>query len=137
MTFDELFDKFGLPASPLDRDEIRRLLSEEIERQHDESAATDVEILRTLCLLLFSLGIVDDALLIWDAKESSFDNHFSIEVQFLCGAGLEATKRFLAGSIAPSAPAASAYLCDCEEGDDFVDWTPQTTIDRYREYYGR
>ena len=56
------------------------------------------EMLRTLCIQLFSLGVAEDSLLIWDAKQSSFDAGCGLDVQFLCGAGLEATKEFLSGS---------------------------------------
>jgi hypothetical protein len=135
MTYQELFQKFGLPASPHSRDEICQLLSQEIEREREGSAEIDREVSRMLCLQLFSLGIAADALLIWDAKESSFDAHFGIDVQFLCGAGLEATKAFLAGSRAPSASDALEYLTECEQAGDFADWTPQSRIDQYRRYY--
>jgi hypothetical protein len=57
-------------------------------------------------LQLFSLGVAEDALLVWDAKQSSFDAGCGLDVQFLCGAGLAATKGYLAKSSAQTASAA-------------------------------
>ena len=104
MTSSEAFQKFGFPASPRHRAEIRQLLIEEIERE--KQGQSGEEMLRTLCVQLFSLGDVEDALLIWDARRSSFDAGCGLDVQFLCGAGLSATKAFLAASKSPSASAA-------------------------------
>jgi hypothetical protein len=146
MTSDEALQKFGLPASPEYRDEIRDLLTNEInlekkrfvanEAELDVIGRGEIETLRTFCLQLFSLGFPDDSLLIWDAKESTWDNHCSIDVQLLCGAGISATKTFLATSKADTAQAALQYIIECEQSGDFTDWTPQTTIDYYRQYYG-
>ena len=77
MTSDEALLKFGLPASPQCRYEIRRLLAEEIEREKEGKSGE--EMLRTLCLQLFSLGVAEDTLLIWDAKQSSFDAGCGLE----------------------------------------------------------
>src|SRR4029077_198220 len=94
MTYKEALQEFGLPASAKSRDDIRRLLEAETERELREEGQE--EILRTLCVQLFSIGEVEDALLIWRAKGSSFDMWCGLDIQFLCGAGLEATKMFLA-----------------------------------------
>ena len=133
MTSDEALQKFGLPASSQHRDEIRRLLTEEIERE--KRGESGEEMLRTLCVQLFSLGVVEDALLIWDAKESSFDAHCGLDVQFLCGAGLPATREFLASLRIPSAAAALNYLTHCEQAGNFADCT-QTSIEQHCSYYG-
>lgn len=92
--------------------------------------------LRSLCSQLFSPRIAEDALLIWDAKQSSFDAGCGLDVQLLCGAGLATTKEYLARSGAPSASAVLEYLTECEQSSDFADWIPQATIDQYRSYYG-
>lgn len=134
MTSDDTLQRFGLPASPHHRGEIRQLLSEEIERERRGESGE--EMLRTLCVQLFSLGVADDALLIWDAKQSSFDAGCGLDVQFLCGAGLAETKAYLAKSSNPSASAALEYLTECEQAGEFADWTPQASIDQYRSYYG-
>jgi hypothetical protein len=134
MTNREALQKFGLPASPQHREEIRRLLTKEIKRE--KRGGSGEEMLRTLCLQLFSLGIVEDSLLIWDAKQSSFDAGCGLDVQFLCGAGFEATKAHLAASSAPSASAALERLTECQQSGDFDNWTPQASIEQYRRYYG-
>jgi hypothetical protein len=134
MTSDEALLKFGLPASPQCRNEIRRLLAEEIEREKEGKSGE--EMLRTLCLQLFSLGVAEDTLLIWDAKQSSFDAGCGLDVQFLCGAGLVVTKEYLVKSDAVSASAILGYLRKCEQAGDFEDWTPQWSIEQYRSYYG-
>jgi hypothetical protein len=134
MTSDEALQKFGLPSSARHRDELRLLLAEEIERERRGESGE--EMLRTLCLQLFSLGVVEDALLIWEAKESSFDAHCGLDVQFLCGAGLAVTKDYLAKSKARSASAAFEYLTECERAGDFDDWTPEETLSFYRRYFG-
>lgn len=133
MTSSEALQKFGLPASPRHRDELRQLLAEEIERERRGESGE--EMLRTLCLQVFSVGIVDDALLIWKAKRSSFDAGAGLDVQFLCGAGLSATKKHLAESSDPAAPAALKYLTECEKTGDFENWTPLATLTQYRRYY--
>ena len=89
MTSDETLQKFGLPASPHRREEIRRLLAVEIERERRGESGE--EMLRTLCVQLFSLGVAEDALLVWDASSRVFDAGCALDVQFLCGAGLAAT----------------------------------------------
>jgi hypothetical protein len=134
MTSSEALQKFGLPASPHNRAEIRQLLADEIERE--KQGRSGEEMLRTLCVQLFSLGLAEDALLIWDAKRSSFDAGCGLDVQFRCGAGLAATREFLAKSNAPTAEAALKYLIDCEQTGDFDDWGPQSSIEQYRDYYG-
>ncbi len=91
--------------------------------------------LGTLCVQLFSLGNVDDALLIWEAKESSFDASCGLDIQFVCGAGLEETKDHLAAARIPSAVAALEYIRKCEAAGDFAGWTPQRTLSDYQRYF--
>lgn len=133
MTSSEALQRFGLPASPQHHQEIRRCLVQEIERERTGTGGE--ELLKTLCAQLFSLGVVEDALLIWEAKQSSFDAGCSLEIQLLCGAGLPATKEFLARSTAPTAAAALRELTECDQAGDFADWTPSLTIEQLREYY--
>lgn len=135
MTSKEALQKYGFPALPGCRNAIRKLLTEEIERERREES-DDGEMLRTLCVQLFSLGIVEDTLLIWEAKESSFDAHCGLDVQLLCGAGIVATKAYLEKSGESAASAALEYLISCEQAGDFDGWTPQTSIDEFRKYYG-
>ena len=134
MTYSDALQKFGLPASSQHRDEIRKLLVEEtIREQQGESGE---EMLRVLCVQLFSLAVVEDSLLIWAAKNSSFDAGCGLDLQFLCGAGLEKTKEYLAASNADTASKALQRLHDCEQSGDFHGWAPQKTINEYRGYFG-
>jgi hypothetical protein len=132
MTYEEALREFGLPASPNARRAIRYLLEEEIQQQRQSKG--EFELLRTLCVQLFSIGNVEDSLLIWNAKKTSFDAMCGLDVQFLCGAGLEATKQFLVASSVPEAKKALEYIGSCE-GNGFKDWTPAKTLAFHRQYY--
>jgi hypothetical protein len=133
MTHDDAIQMFGLPAARADRDRIHRLLWQVIRREHP--AENRVELLRVLCVQLFSLGMVEDSLLIWEAKQSDFDAGCGIDVQFLCGGGLEATKNFLTESRTMIANEALRYLTDCELAGDFRGFSPSLVVTQYRRYY--
>ena len=85
--------RFGLPARPEDRDAIIAALDEQVRLEADEEG--DQFLMRLLCVQLFSLGQVEDSLRVWRAKLCNFDTHCGIDVQFVCGAGLEPTKAYL------------------------------------------
>jgi len=133
MTYNDVLLKFGLPAQPQFRDEIRQLLMDEIELANEWKDRQ--EMLRLLTLQLFSIGNVEDSLLIWDAKQSNFDTSIIVDIQTVCGAGLVETKEYLALLNDPSAKEALEYLIECEQSGDFIGWKPQTSINAYREYY--
>lgn len=59
MTSDQALQRFSLPASVQYRNEIRELLVREIELE--KRGESGEEMLRTLCLQLFSLGVAEDA----------------------------------------------------------------------------
>src|SRR5579885_1101550 len=65
---DEALDRFGLPADPKHRGQIRQLLVEQIQKQIDDDDDGDQSLMRLLCAQLFSIGNVEDALIIWQAK---------------------------------------------------------------------
>jgi hypothetical protein len=52
----------------------------------------DTALTKLCCVQLFNAGVLDDVLLIWQAKEASWDAHNAIDVQLLRGAGLKETK---------------------------------------------
>ncbi|HAL70364.1 MAG TPA: hypothetical protein DCP71_01135 [Verrucomicrobiales bacterium] len=133
MTSEEAWQKFGLPAAPEDRGEIRRHLALEIERERQGESGE--EMLRTLCLQLFSLGYPEDALLIWESKQSSFDAGCGLDIQLVCGAGLAVTQNYLSRASILEASAILQCLAACEQAGDFAEWTPQVTIEHYRGYY--
>jgi hypothetical protein len=133
----EIFQRYGLPAAPEHREEIRQLLSEEITRaSQSEEQCEDAERLRLLCVQLFGMGNVEDSLLIWQAKTITFDTFCGLDIQFLCGAGLETTKVFLQASSDLRASDALEYLLECETTGDFLDWTPQQWLANYHNYFG-
>ena len=109
------------------------MLAEEIEREKQEVG--EQELLRTYCSQLFSIGVVEDSLPIWTAKNCNFDTFCGLDVQFLCGAGLQLTKEFFANSTVPAAVEALAYLTECEQAGDFAKFTPAVWLAHARAYY--
>ena len=128
----DLLARFGLTPVAADLPEIRRLIQTAIADSNRDSN----EPLKLLCIQLFSAGIPSDALLIYRAKMSSFDASCYIDIQLVCGAGLEATKAFLRASRAPEAKALLAVLQDSKYATDFEGFAPQQQLDSYRHYYG-
>jgi hypothetical protein len=131
MNENDLLARFGLTPGVADLPEIRRLIQITVADSKRESN----EPLKLLCIQLFSAGIPSDALLIHKAKMSSFDASCHIDIQLVCGAGLEATKTFLRSSDAPDAQALLAVLEDHKHAADFAGFTPQRQLDSYRHYY--
>jgi hypothetical protein len=127
----ELLARFGIVPAATNLPEIRRLIQSLIA----DDERDDNEPLKTLCIQLFSAGIPSDALLIYKAKRSCFDAWFYIDVQLVCGAGLEPTKAFLRGSSEPEAKELLALLQDPSYAGDFAGFTPEGHLDFYRRYY--
>lgn len=96
MTEDELLQRYGLHPTGPDLDQVREILRGEVARERHRLGDGDTELMKLCCVQLFHHGSLADVLLIWQAKESGWDPHHSIDVQLLCGAGLDATKAFLA-----------------------------------------
>jgi hypothetical protein len=88
------------------------------------------------CVQLFSRGHLEDVLRIWDAKRSGFDLSCYLDVQLLCGAGLEPTKRFLSSQDGRIAADALQYLRECEQAGDFDEFSPDEYLAGYRRYFG-
>ena len=128
----ELLARYGLVPAAADLPEIRLLIRS---LTADEKRGSN-EPLKTLCIQLFSAGIPSDALLIYKAKMSSFDAGCYIDIQLVCGAGLEATRAFLRESSEPAARELLTYLQDCISAGDFDLFTPERHLDIYRHYYG-
>jgi hypothetical protein len=125
--------RFGLPARPEDRDTIVAALDEQVKLEADEEG--DQFLMRLLCVQLFSLGQVEDSLRVWRAKSCNFDTHCGIDVQFVCGAGLEPTKAYLRHVGGDDALDALDYLVKCEAGGDFAGFSPERVIDAERAVY--
>ncbi len=137
---DAALSRFGLPASPEDRDELLELLVKEIllfEHELDESFTgeekEDHEYLNLLCQMLFSIGNLDDVLTIWRAKNINMDISLYLDVQLLCGAGYEKTEAFLASNHSTEAEQALKFLRQCNS--DFVDFSPSKQVETYRKYW--
>jgi hypothetical protein len=132
MDENELLVRFGLVPIEADLAEVRRLIESLIADDRRDSN----EPLKTLCIQLFSAGHPADALLIYKAKSSSFDAGCCIDIQLVCGAGLEPTKAFLRGSSEAKAKELLALLQNTSSAGDFDDFTPEKQLNFYRHYYG-
>ena len=132
MDENDLLARFGLVPVAADLPEIRRL----IQSLTTDDKRDSNEPLKILCIQLFSAGIPSDALLIYKAKMSSFDAGCYIDIQLVCGVGLEATKAFLRKSSEPEAKELLAVLQDGNSVRDFDGFTPEGHLDFYRRYYG-
>jgi hypothetical protein len=136
MTTDESLARFGLVPCEEDLPLVREILAREIEAERDGTGrAQDLALL--CCVQLFSHGQPEDILRLWDAKWSSMDMGAGVvDVQFLCGSGLDSTKRYLESLRDERAAAALSYLVQCEKAGDFEEFSPEAHLQVYREYFG-
>jgi hypothetical protein len=132
----ESLRRYGLHPVGGDLDEVRDMLTAQAAREQQRQGDGDTELMKLCSVQLFNAGVLTDVLLIWQAKESSWDAHCSIEVQLLCGAGLEATMAYLTteGSLAGSA--ALEYLRQCQASGDFAAFSVENQSQWYSQYYG-
>jgi hypothetical protein len=130
----ESLKRFGLVPSDEVLPQIRSLLAREADAERTGGDRED-DLALLCCVQLFSRGLEEDVLRIWDAKQSGMDLGSCLDVQFLCGAGLIATKRFLASRSDPPSAAALSYLEKCERTGDFADFSPQSHLETYRRYF--
>ena len=135
MDEDEGLRRFGLHPAGDDLGQVRDLLATRSARERQRQGDGDTELMKLCCVQLFNAGSLADALLIWAARESSFDAHCSIDVQLLCGAGLQATIAYLAAERSPVASAALDYLRRCEEAGDFAGFSIENQSRWYSTYY--
>jgi hypothetical protein len=136
MTEDEHLAVFGLRPRPEDLPAIRSLLAAETVRESTAQGDGDTLLMKLCCVQLFNSGQIADVSLIWRAKMASFDTACSIDVQLLCGAGLELTKAYLSEQDSADAQAALVYLRECEEAGDFGDFSVQEYAHWWSRYYG-
>jgi hypothetical protein len=125
--------RFGLPAKLADRPAIIAALEEQIRLETDFRG--DQNLLRLLCAQLFSLGMVEDSLLVWRAKSCNFDTHCGIDVALLCGAGLEPTKAFFVTVGTKEADNALKYIQHCEACGDFAEFSFEDAMAEHRRFY--
>lgn len=134
LTSDESLQRYGLVPADESLPAIRAILAREVELEWSGGERED-DLALLCCVQLFSRGLLDDVLRIWSAKSASMDLGCSIDVQLLCGAGLLATKHFLASHHDAAAEDALRYLQSCEAAGDFLDFSPQDHLERYRRYF--
>nr|WP_154982935.1 hypothetical protein [Paenibacillus xylanexedens] len=131
MNEDELLQMYGIEPDKEQRESIRRLLQQEMENREAE----EHEVLKLLCIMLFAIGSVEDTELIWQAKRKNQDAGSYIDVQLLCGAGVEETIVYLEKKGGEQAHDQVLYLKKCELYD-FVDFSKDEWLSGYRGYYG-
>lgn len=131
MNEDELLQVYGLAPDKKHRESIRKLLHQEMENR----VAEDFEVLKLLCIMLFAIGNVEDTELIWQAKRKNQDTGSYIDVQLLCGAGVEETIVYLEKKGGEQAHDQVLYLKKCELYD-FVDFSKDKWLSGYKAYYG-
>ncbi|MFI7114554.1 hypothetical protein ACIBK9_50160 [Nonomuraea sp. NPDC050227] len=95
----------------------------------------DTELMKLCCVQLFNADHLDDVLTIWDARRSSWDAGSSVDVQLLCGAGLEETKAYLTATNSPEALVTLDHLLLCERAGDFEGFSLESRSCLYAEYY--
>jgi hypothetical protein len=132
---DESLRRYGLSPAAGDLDEVREILAVQTTRERRHQGDGDTELMKLCCVQLFNTGFLADALLIWHAKESSWDAHCSIDVQLLCAAGLEETVAYLTADGSPAAAAALEYLRQCEASGDFAGFSVEEQSRWYSRYY--
>jgi len=66
---------------------------------------------------------------------ASMDAGCSIDIQLLCGSGLDRTKAYLSSRRVPAAEEALQRLLDCEKAGDFEDFSVEERSAQYAEYY--
>ena len=104
---------------PADRPLISSLLRHEMQK-HRGGPGFDTSLL--FCAFLLAIRReLRDVLLIWEAKNVSFDTLCGLDVQLLVLAGPEETLRFLRGEGSPDAEAARAYIEQGQTAGDFQD----------------
>ncbi|MFG2123879.1 hypothetical protein [Streptomyces sp. NPDC048710] len=136
MDIQESLRRYGLRPAGVDLDEIRALLEERTERERRVQGEGDTELMKLCCVQLFNSGHIDDALLVWSAKEASFDAACSIDIQLLLGHGLDATKAHLSAHPAPSAAAALRRLIEGEAVGELEGFSVEEHSAFYDSYYG-
>lgn len=128
-------DRFGLRPKTKHLPEIRSLLRGRAAREQRQQGSGDTELMRLCSVQLFHSGNREDILHIWRAKTSSWDANSSIEIQLLCGRGLQETVRFLAEHDDPGAAEALQRIRECEEAGAFDDFTVLGYRQLMRDYY--
>jgi hypothetical protein len=132
MTADESLHQYGLVPGDESLPAIRKMLADEAANER-AGRPREEDLALLCCVQLFSRGLLEDVLRIWEAKRSGMDLGFALDVELLCGPGVDKTKRFLAEQQTEEAAAALSYICKCDS--HFADFTPQKHLENYRRYF--
>ncbi|NHZ39213.1 hypothetical protein [Massilia aquatica] len=136
MTLEDSIKLYGLrPPAREQLDQIRNRLAEETEQERRVQGKGDTELAKLCCVQLFSHGMLEDILRIWHAKTASMDAYCGIDIQLLCGAGLNATKEYLQKTDSDSAQQALLRIAECESAGDFDGFTIDGQMGFYEDYY--
>jgi hypothetical protein len=101
-----------------DRPLARHIIKLDITSRRDETSGMSDE-LRLSALLLYKIGNVEDAPLLWEAKTVNFDTFCGLDIQLLVGAGVDETLAYLNGLGDEESLKASEYIEDCRGTGDF------------------
>jgi len=134
MRISESLRLFGLVPTDESLPIIREILAREADLEREGLPRED-DLALLCCVQLFSRALPEDVLRIWAAKQSGFDLSCYLDVQFLCGSGLEDTKRYLAHQTSKEAAEALTRIVECEQAGDFADFTPANHLENYRQYF--
>jgi hypothetical protein len=125
----------GVELDAASRAEILTLLQVETHKERTAQGDGDTDLMKLLCTQLFLAGTVEDMLAIWAAKSASMDANGAIDVQLLCGAGLERTKAFLRERSEPAAAAALGRIVEAERAGEYEMFTPALWGARCIDWY--
>lgn len=131
---DEIIRRFGLHPAQERLGEIRAIVREQAALGLDGHTL----LMKICCVLLFNAGHVTDSLLVWQARQSSFDAACSIDGQLLCGAGLAETTTYLEAEASrdPEAARALEYVRSCATPGGTLDgFTTEAQSAWYDRYY--
>ena len=96
----------------------RHLLQLDIDSLRGESSGMTDE-LRLSALLLYKIGNVEDAPLLWEAKTVNFDTVCGLDIQLLVGAGVDETIAYLRDLGDEQSLGAVSYIEGCRATGDF------------------
>lgn len=116
-----LYDQLRYDLSGADGPLLRDLLRKEMTYRKNRPDGGFYENLYWCAFLLYRVGDVRDVELLWQAKNVDFDTGCGFDVQFLAGAGLDETVRYLQMKPDMDSAAALEFVLKCKESGDFDD----------------
>ncbi|MCC5613210.1 hypothetical protein LC612_42665 [Nostoc sp. CHAB 5834] len=126
---------YGLRIAQEDAEAVRHVLNEQIRLETVSSKYTEEDLMKVSCVQLFSLGNLEDVLLIWEAKNSSMDAGCYIDAQLLCGAGFDPTVDYLKSLDTKVDKDALEWILEVEQAGEFDEFSPESYIQYYEKYF--